>query len=195
MNTWRAIVFALVWVAFCLPILLQWLTQPALLQRRLRGGPLFEKQASQKLITPLLVLCILALAAVSALDNVSGWSHVPVFFVLIGDVVVASGLTLSFLVFRVNPFAAAAVTVEPGQAVISTGPYALVRHPLYSGGLLVFLGIPLALGSWWGLVLFAPILALIIWRLTNEETYLSTHLPGYLEYRARVTHRLIPSLW
>ena len=96
---------------------------------------------------------------------------------LFGDVLVAAGLVLIWLVFRVNPFAAAAVTVETEQPVISRGLYALVRHPMYSGSLLVLLGIPLALGSWWGLVLFPPFLVLIILRLTNEERYLSTHLP------------------
>ena len=108
---------------------------------------------------------------------------------------VASGLILIWLVFRTNPFAAAAVTVEPEQTVISSGPYALVRHPMYSGGLLLFLGIPFALGSWWGLILFVPLLVLIIWRLKQEERYLSTNLPGYRDYCAKVTHRLIPSLW
>jgi protein-S-isoprenylcysteine O-methyltransferase Ste14 len=108
---------------------------------------------------------------------------------------VATGLVLVWLVFRSNPFAAADVNVEPGQPVISTGPYALIRHPLYSGGLLLFFGAPVALGSWWGLVLFPPILVLIILRLKNEEAYLSNHLPGYRDYCAKVTHRLIPFLW
>jgi protein-S-isoprenylcysteine O-methyltransferase Ste14 len=129
------------------------------------------------------------------LDNDFGWSHVPVFVVLLGDLLVAAGLVLVLLVFRVNSFAAATVNVETEQTVISTGPYALVRHPMYSGGLLLFLGVPLALGSWWGLVLFPPILVLIIWRLKNEERYLSNHLPGYRDYCAKVTHRLIPSIW
>jgi len=120
---------------------------------------------------------------------------VTVFVVLLGDLLVASRLILIWLVFRANPFAAATVNVETEQTVISRGPYALVRHPMYSGGLLLFLGAPLALGSWWGLVLFPPILVLIIWRIRNEERYLSTHLPGYRDYCAKVTHRLIPSIW
>ena len=132
---------------------------------------------------------------VSALDHDSGWSHVPVYVVLIGDLLVAGGLVLVLLVFRANPFAAATVNVETGQTVISTGPYALVRHPMYSGGLLLFLGVPVALGSWWGLVLFLPMLVLIIWRLEDEETYLSNHLPVYRDYCAKVTHRLIPYIW
>ena len=171
------------------------LTHPALLRRRAHIGPVAEPEPRQRLIVSLLLLCIAALGAVSGLDYEFGWSHVPVFVVLLGDLLVASGLLLIWLVFRTNPFAAAAVTVEPEQTVISSGPYALVRHPMYSGGLLLFLGIPFALGSWWGLILFVPLLVLIIWRLKQEERYLSTHLPGYRDYCAKVTHRLIPFIW
>jgi protein-S-isoprenylcysteine O-methyltransferase Ste14 len=135
------------------------------------------------------------MGVVLARDHASGWSHVPVFVVLLGDLLVAAGLVLVWLVFRANPFAAAAVNVETGQTVISTGPYALVRHPMYSAGLLLFLGIPVALGSWWGLVLFPPLLVLVIWRLLDEERYLSIHLPGYRDYCAKVRRRLIPSIW
>lgn len=192
---WQAEVFALVWVACILPILFHLLTHPALLRRRARGGPVAEPEPRQKIIVSLLLLCVAALFVVSALDHDSGWSQVPVYVVLIGDLLVAGGLVLVLLVFRANPFAAATVNVETGQTVISTGPYALVRHPMYSGGLLLFLGVPVALGSWWGLVLFLPMLVLIIWRLEDEETYLSNHLPGYRDYCAKVTHRLIPYIW
>jgi protein-S-isoprenylcysteine O-methyltransferase Ste14 len=192
---WQVEVFALVWVVFCLPILFHLLTHPALLRRRLRCGPVAEPEPRQRIIIALLLLCLLALSVVLALDHKFGWSHVPVSVVLLGDLLVATGLVLVWLVFRANPFAAATVNVEKGQTVISRGPYALVRHPMYSAGLLLFLGAPLALGSWWGLVLFPPILVLIIWRLKNEERYLSTHLPGYRDYCARVTHRLIPYIW
>jgi protein-S-isoprenylcysteine O-methyltransferase Ste14 len=195
MNTWRANVFGLVFLACSLPILFHVLTHPALLRRRARIGPVAEKDARQRLIVALLLLCIAALGAVSGLDYEFGWSAVPVFVVLLGDLLVASGLLLIWLVFRANPYASATVTVETEQPVISTGPYALVRHPMYSGGLLLFLGIPFALGSWWGLVLFVPLVVLILWRLKQEESYLSTHLPGYRNYCAKVTHRLIPFSW
>ncbi len=195
MNTWRATVFGLVFLACSLPILFYVLTHPALLRRRARIGPVAEPEPRQRIIVSLLLLCVAALGAVSGLDHEFGWSSVPVFVVLLGDVLVASGLLLIWLVFRANPFAAATVNVEPEQTVISTGPYALVRHPMYSGGLLLFLGIPFALGSWWGLILFVPLLVLIIWRLKQEERYLSTHLPGYRDYCAKVIHRLIPFIW
>jgi protein-S-isoprenylcysteine O-methyltransferase Ste14 len=192
---WQARVYILVLVAFGLPIFLYQLTHPALLRRRAHAGPLAEPEPRQKIIISLLLLCIAPMGVVSALDHEFGWSHVPVYVVLIGDLLVAGGLVLILLVFRANPFAAATVTVETGQTVISTGPYALIRHPMYSGILLLFLGTPVALGSWWALALFPPLLALIIWRLEDEELYLSTHLPGYRDYCAKVTHRLIPSIW
>ncbi len=182
-------------MAFSLPILFHLLTHPALLRRRVHIGPVAEKDARQRLIVSLLLLCIAALGAVSGLDYEFGWSSVPVFVVLLGDLLIASGLLLIWLVFRANLYASATVKVEPEQTVISTGPYALVRHPMYSGGLLLFLGIPFALGSWWGLILVVPLVALILWRLKQEERYLCTHLPGYPDYCAKVTHRLIPFLW
>lgn len=195
MNSWRATVFGAVFLVFNLPIVFYLLTHPALLRRRVHGGPLAEKETSQKIIVALVVLCLLALFVLLDLDHHSGGAQVPGFVVLIGDLLVAGGLVLVLLVLRTNPFAAATVTVEPEQTVISNGPYALVRHPMYSGGLLLFLGIPLALGSWWGLVLFVPLLVLLIWRLKLEETYLSIHLPGYRNYCAKVTHRLVPCIW
>lgn len=195
MNTWRITVFSLVFWAFSLPLLFHLLTHPALLLRRLRIGPLAEPEPRQRLIAFLLLLGIAALGVVSGRDYDSGWSQVPAFVVLLGDLLVASGLILIWLVFRRNSFAAVTVNVEPEQPVISTGPYALVRHPLYSGALLLFLGTPFGLGSWWGLILVVPLVALILWRIKLEETYLSTHLSGYRDYCARVTHRLIPLIW
>jgi protein-S-isoprenylcysteine O-methyltransferase Ste14 len=192
---WQSRVLLLVVLVCLLPSLFHLLTHPALLRRRARIGPLAEPEPSQKIIVSFLLLCYLALVAVSTLDHDHGWSHVPVFVVLLGDLLVAGGLVLWWLVFRANPYAASTVNVEPEQTVISTGPYALVRHPMYSGVLLLLLGLPVALGSWWGLVLFPPILVLLIWRLEDEERYLSTRLPGYQEYCAKVTHRLIPSIW
>jgi protein-S-isoprenylcysteine O-methyltransferase Ste14 len=192
---WQAEVFAVVWVVSGLPITFYLLTHPALLQRRLRSGPLAEPEPRQRIIISLFLLAVLAMGVVVALDHDSGWSDVPVFVALLADLLVAVGLALLWLVLRANPFAASTVTVESGQTVISTGPYSLVRHPMYSAGLLLFLGVPIALGSWWGLVVFLPLLALLIWRLLDEEAYLSTHLPGYPDYCAKVRRRLMPAIW
>jgi protein-S-isoprenylcysteine O-methyltransferase Ste14 len=195
MGTWRATVLALVYVGFSLPIVFQLLTHPALLRRRFHAGPLAEGESRQRLIISLFLLCGAALFTVCVLDWGLHWSGVPPSVVLLGDLLVAAGLVLVWLVLRANPFAAATITVEPGQTVSSTGPYALVRHPMYSAGVLLFLGIPLALGSWWGLVLVPLLLVLIIWRLKGEERYLSDHLPGYQDYCWKVHKRLFPALW
>jgi protein-S-isoprenylcysteine O-methyltransferase Ste14 len=183
-------------VAVCFfPILVQVLTHPDLLRRRLRLGLLAERESKHRLIISLFLLCYFALLAVTVLDHKRGWSQVPVPVVLLGDVLIAAGLVLIWLVFRANSYAAASVTVEQGQSVSTTGPCAVVHHPMYSGLVLLLFGKPLALGSWWGLVLVPPILGVIVWHLLDEERYLSTHLSGYRAYIAKVTHRLIPYLW
>lgn len=192
---WQAKVFVVVWVVGMLSILFYWLTHPAILRRRMRNGFSGEPDVKQRIIVSALVVCILALFAVSVVDLLHGWSRVPVVVVVIGDALVVLGLALLNVVFRVNEFAAATIQVESGQTVASTGPYALIRHPMYSAGLLMFLGAPVSLGSWWGLLLFPPVTALIIARLKNEERYLANHLPGYRDYCAKVTHRLIPGVW
>ena len=98
-------------------------------------------------------------------------------------------------VVKENRYTAATVTVAKGQTVVSTGPYAIVRHPMYAGALLMLVGSPLALGSWWGL-LFTPLfIGWFVWRLLNEEKYLRENLPGYTEYARKVRYRLVPNIW
>ncbi len=192
---WQAGVYGLVVLACVLPMFFYFVDHPALFKRRVSFGPGAEQTISQKIIVSLLLLLFAALYVVCGLDHRFGWSHVPILVIVVGDLLVAAGLALIFFVFQANPFAAATVTVEAEQSVIATGLYARVRHPMYSGHLALFLGIPLALGSWWGLVTFLPFLGLFIWRLADEERYLSTHLAGYRDYCAHVPHRLIPALW
>jgi protein-S-isoprenylcysteine O-methyltransferase Ste14 len=100
-----------------------------------------------------------------------------------------------FAVFRENSFAASTIEVGTGQSVVSTGPYAIVRHPMYAGALIMFLGVPLALGSWWGLLPVMLLLAGLVARLLDEEAYLAIHLPGYEVYRRAVRYRLLPGVW
>jgi protein-S-isoprenylcysteine O-methyltransferase Ste14 len=132
---------------------------------------------------------------VPALDFRFGWSAVPLAVVAAGDFLVAAGYVIIFLVYKENTFTSATIEVAENQKVISTGPYALVRHPMYAGGLFYLLGTPLALGSWWGLVPFAAILPFLIWRLFDEEAFLMTNLPGYAEYLKKVRFRLAPGVW
>jgi protein-S-isoprenylcysteine O-methyltransferase Ste14 len=98
-------------------------------------------------------------------------------------------------VFRENTFTSATLELAPDQRVISTGPYALVRHPMYSGALIMLLGIPVALGSWWGILVVVLILPALIWRLLDEEKFLARNLPGYIDYQNKVRYRLLPGVW
>jgi protein-S-isoprenylcysteine O-methyltransferase Ste14 len=111
------------------------------------------------------------------------------------DVVVALGFLVIFFVFRENTYTSATIEVAADQVIISSGPYSVVRHPMYAGALLMLLSTPVALGSWWAILMFIPLCAVIVRRLSDEERFLSANLPGYGEYRARVQQRLIPRAW
>ena len=168
---------------------------PALLERRMHGGPMAEKEATQRLIMWFASAGFVALLVVPALDHRFGWSEVPVYVVVLGDILVAAGFALIVVVFRENPFTSATIEVAPGQRVIATGPYAVVRHPMYASALLYLVGTPLALGSYWGLLAFAAMMPFLIWRMLDEERVLARDLPGYTEYQRRVRHRLVPGIW
>ena len=135
------------------------------------------------------------LMVVPSFDHRFRWSSVPAIAAVAADVVAIAGFWIVFQVFKANTFTGATIQVAREQEVISTGPYAAVRHPMYAGALLIVLATPLALGSWWGLVAFVAILAVIVWRLQAEERFLVDNLRGYVEYRSRVRYRLIPCVW
>jgi len=168
---------------------------PALLERRMSGGPTAERRAVQRVIMTGTSLCFIALLVLPAFDHRYGWSSVPARGVLAGDALVAVGFYFIFLVYKENTFTSATIQVIADQTVISTGPYAIVRHPMYASGLLYLLGTPIALGSYWGLVPFACLLPFLIWRLFDEEHLLGETLPGYREYQQKVRHRLLPGIW
>jgi protein-S-isoprenylcysteine O-methyltransferase Ste14 len=196
LNYWQGWVYLGLFVACCALVTgLLLKHDPALVARRLEVGPKAEREPAQKRIQWIASLCLLALYAVSALDYGQAWSFVPTGAVLLGDALVILGFAMMYRVFRENSFAAATVTVEAGQQVISTGPYARVRHPMYAGALLLFLGTPLALGSWWGLAVYIPSVAVLVARLRDEEQFLMRNLPGYGDYCGRVRYRLVPGLW
>ena len=167
-----------------------------LLERRMRMGPTVEKTSTQKIITALGSLLFIPAVVLMVLDHRFGWSApVPAAISMLGDVLCALGILVYVLVVRENRFAAATVDVVEGQTVISTGPYAIVRHPMYSGAILVFIGAPLALGSWWGLLTVPVFVAGFAWRLLHEEEFLREHLPGYTDYMDQVRYRLLPYVW
>jgi protein-S-isoprenylcysteine O-methyltransferase Ste14 len=168
---------------------------PALLERRLSAGPIAEKEKAQKIIMLFASIGFIMLLIVPALDYRFGWSAVPVYVVIAGDILVAAGFYIISLVYKENTFTSATIEIAEDQKVISTGPYALVRHAMYAGGLLLFLGMPLALGSYWGLIALAATMPFLMWRLFDEENLLAKNLCGYSEYQNKVKYRLVPFVW
>ena len=172
-----------------------WKRDRALLSRRASGGPAAEKSRFQQIIQLFASLAFLAILVVPSLDRRLSWSHVSLSLVLAGDLLVVLGFYIVFRVFRVNTFTAATIEVAEQQRVISTGPYSFVRHPMYSGALIMLLGTPLALASWWGFIPLIFLAAVIAVRLLDEEKFLLANLSGYAQYAARVKYRLMPFVW
>lgn len=196
LDYWQAWVFLTVFFAPALAITVYLMKHdPKLLERRMNAGPGAEKEKSQKVVLSIAFIGFITAIVLPAVDHRFGWSAVPWSVVLAGDALIALGFLVTFFVFRENTFAAAIIEVDAGQKVVSTGPYAFVRHPMYTGGLIMLLGVPLALGSWWGLLTMIPITAAIVWRLVDEEKFLASNLPGYAEYRNQVKYRLVPFIW
>jgi protein-S-isoprenylcysteine O-methyltransferase Ste14 len=172
-----------------------WFRDKALLERRVKAGPGSEPDPMQNVVQALAGLVFLATFAVPRLDRRFGWSQAPLVVSLAGDGMIAVGFLVVFLTFRENTFTAGTIEVAEGQHVIDSGPYAVVRHPMYAGALVMIAGIPLALGSWWGLIPAALLVPVLVWRLLREETFLAANLPGYDAYRGRVRYRLAPIFW
>jgi len=195
-HYWQAWVYLAIFMGACaLTTLYLMKNDPALLERRMSGGPTAEKEPTQKLIMLGASAGFIALLVVPAFDRRFGWSMVPPGGVVAGDVLVAVGFYLIFLVYRENTFTSATIEIAENQKVISTGPYAIVRHPMYASALLYLLGTPLALSSWWGFAALAAMMPFLIWRIFDEERFLARNLPGYTEYQERVRHRLVPFVW
>ncbi len=168
---------------------------PALLKLRMRGGPMAEKRPTQKLIMLGTSACFIALLIVPGFDHRFGWSVVSLAVVAAGDALVTVGFYFILLVYRENTFTSATIEIVEGQSVISSGPYAIVRHPMYASALLYLFGTPLALGSYCGVIPIIAMLPFLIWRLLDEERFLSENLRGYTEYRKQVRSRLVPFVW
>jgi protein-S-isoprenylcysteine O-methyltransferase Ste14 len=171
------------------------LHDPALVERRIKSGPIAERRPSQKVIQGGTSVTLCATIVVSALDHRFGWSVVPWPVVLVGAAGIAIGFAVIFAVFRANSFAASTIRVEAGQTVVTTGPYAIVRHPMYAGGSILFIGTPLSLGSCWGLFPAAAAIAAMIWRLLDEERFLASNLADCDDYRRRLRWRLVAGMW
>jgi len=195
-DYWSAWVFLLAYFAPSLAIVVYLAKRsPELLERRMRGGPRYEKKPAQKIIMSLVSVGFVALILVPALDRRFEWSEMSAPVALAGDALVLLGWLAMFLVLRANPWAASTIDVAEGQTVVSSGPYALMRHPMYAGAFVMLGGIPVALGSGWGLVPFALMSPAFVWRLLDEEAFLEKNLPRYAAYEATVRWRLIPRIW
>jgi protein-S-isoprenylcysteine O-methyltransferase Ste14 len=165
---------------------------PDLLIRRMRFR---EKEEQQKTIVKLAYIPFLLAFLLPGFDVRLGWSNVPGGLSIAADLVVLLCYCLVFLVFRENRFASRIVEVEKEQTVISSGPYAVVRHPMYTGSALMYIFTPLALGSYWAIIPAVLIVPVLVARILNEEEVLSKDLKGYPEYKQKVRFRLIPGIW
>lgn len=187
----------LYWIVFtlCSLVIAVYFLQhdPALVERRLRARA--EQEASQKVIRVLLSVVLIPLFVLPGLDHRFGWSHVPGFVAVVADAVVVLGFAIIFLTFKANSHASAIIDVAPDQRVVSTGPYAIVRHPMYLGAAVLLLATPFALGSLWAIFFAILAIGCLMWRLLEEERFLSRHLAGYDDYRRMTRYRLAPFVW
>lgn len=197
LSYWQAWVFIAVFIASVSAIgVYLSVKDPKLLERRKNFGPQSEKRLLQKIIMSLAIITNIGLLVFCAFDHRFGWSPVPWYLALAGDMLVAAGLLINLFVFRENSYGASNIQTFDDQKVISTGLYAHVRNPMYMGVLVMLAGVPLALGSWWGLafILFPTLPALAL-RILDEEKALLADLPGYRDYMHVVKYRLIPYIW
>ena len=193
---WQAWVYLVDYIG-CSALITQYLIKHdlALLERRLSGGPGAEKEQAQRVAILAASIAFIALLVVPALDHRFGWSRVPVSVVVLSDILTALCFYVVFLVFKENTFTSATVEIAEDQRVISSGPYAYVRHPMYAGALPLCFAMPLALGSYWGLLGFLVMLPTLILRLLHEEKFLAVNLPGYINYCTSVRWRLLPGIF
>lgn len=192
-SYWEAWVYlAILFIPMSLVFIYLLKNDPELLVRRIK---LKEREAEQKLIIKLSYIPFILAFVLPGFDKRFGWSMVPPGVVVLADLLVLLGYGLVFLVFRENRYASRVVEVEPEQTVIQSGPYSLVRHPMYTGMLLLYILSPLALGSYWAMIPAALIFPVIIARIISEESILTKELTGYPEYMLRVRYRLVPGVW
>lgn len=196
LNYWQAWVYGILFTATTIGIGVYFLKHdPKAVARRMEVGPRAEQEPAQKVIMTLVLIGFVLLIVVPGFDRRGHWSSVPGWLAILADALVVLGLLGTALVLKQNAYAAATIRVELGQPVASTGLYAIVRHPMYSAALLILVFTPLALGSYWALLLVIPLVGVLAWRLLDEERFLIRNLPGYAAYRERTRYRLVPGVW
>jgi len=190
---WQAyLYFAVLLIPMFIAMIYFYRKDPEFLNRRMRTK---EKENSQKIFVLLGSVSIVGAFIVPGLDHRFGWSSVPLAVVLLANILVLISYFFILYVFKVNSYASRVVEVNEGQKVISTGPYAFVRHPMYSGIIIMYFMTPIALASWWGFIPISILPLLLVLRIRNEEKVLTEQLEGYSEYCAKVKYRIIPFLW
>jgi protein-S-isoprenylcysteine O-methyltransferase Ste14 len=196
LDYWQAWIFLGVFFGSALAITIYLMrNDPKLLERRVNARLGAEKEKSQRIIQGFAMAAFISIFLVSVLDHRFGWSTVPAYVSVLGDILVVLGFLFVFLVFKENTFASGTIEVGAEQRVVATGPYALVRHPMYIGALVMLIGVPLALGSLWGMLAIVPMTVVLVARLLDEEEFLAKNLAGYSEYENKVRYRLLPLIW
>ncbi len=195
LNYWQAWVYLCVGAASSIPLTLYITNDPILLENRRKAGPAAEQRPFQKMIVLSLALPGIAAFIVPGLDRRFGWSRMPAWLSLAGGLLILLSMWMVYRVFKENSFASATVEIGKDQRVISSGPYAIVRNPMYSSAAMYLIGLSLALGSYWGLVPSVLTIVGLIVRLLDEEKFLGENLPGYTDYCARVRSHLIPGVF
>jgi protein-S-isoprenylcysteine O-methyltransferase Ste14 len=196
LNYWQAWAFVAVFQVSSQALGIYFLAHDRkLVERRMNIGPVAEQRPAQKFISALFILGFIGFVVLPAFDHRFGWSPVVPVVSVIADAMIVLSFLLFFVVMKSNTYAASTIRVEKGQPVVSTGLYAYVRHPMYSGALLLLAAMPLALGSWWSVLLVVPFFPILVWRILDEEMFLRKNLSGYAEYMQRVRYRLVPRLW
>ena len=192
---WQAWVYLAVGALSSVPLTLHIVNDPILLENRAKAGPAAEQRLTQKIIVSVVGLPGIATFIVPGFDHRFAWSSVPPWLSIAGDLLILLSMWMVYRVFKENSFGSATVEIAKDQKVISTGPYAIVRNPMYSSAAVYFVGMSLALGSYWGLIPAILTILGLVCRLFDEEKFLAENLPGYGEYRAKVRWHLIPGVF
>jgi protein-S-isoprenylcysteine O-methyltransferase Ste14 len=196
LNYWQGWAFLGVFALVSLvPTLYLGRVDPATVERRMHAGPTAETRVVQKAVVAGIVMSFIGILVVGGLDRRFGWSSVPAGVSVLGLVMVAVGLGAAMLVVFQNRYAAANIVVEKDQPLVTTGLYGIVRHPMYSGSVVMMIGMPLALGSYWALLIAVATLVLLVIRIVDEEKMLAQELTGYRDYMQKVHYRLVPLTW
>jgi protein-S-isoprenylcysteine O-methyltransferase Ste14 len=192
-EAWLYLLFNLAWLRVAGSYFLK--KDPALVERRLIQDEQGEKEAVQKRVIAIMRVLGMVMLVLAGLDHRFGWSAVPVWVVAAGCVLFVAGTGVVFAVFLENTYTSSIIEVDAAQTVVATGPYRVLRHPMYAGTVLMGLATPLMLGSYWAFLLVPPGWVLLVVRILAEEHFLSDQLRGYAEYMRSTPKRLIPGVW